>query len=560
MKTIKISELPVTDNLQGLKTIGVDAEETSVAVSLEFIKTETDEAVSACKIAELGCQAAGTYAGEKANEADAARIECVKAAATATSAGTRAILEANSAQEAAGHAMDAKRAADNAATAANEAATNANQAAENANQSLAFFIPQLEAWYSYGVEWDVTNSSPALTRIGNTDLHRILPIQTRMKGFGFVNDKAQEAQRLATPQDWEAASQLMHDDGSIADVMVEIPKHYRKFEVDGNKRRVLVSEVPLVGYEEVPQRFIGAYEATIDRTNNKLKSVASTDARYRGGDNTTAWDNTYRSLLGCPSTGLPLNSWRTLARWQRDNRYNALTYGTQKALYWLYCIEYANFHMQLPYEPRLTGLGYKQGGLGAGVTKVPSTRDWQSFNNRNPFIKCGTTNEFGNDTGVKSVTIKNSSGGTFVTCGVPRYRGIENPFGHTMKILDGCSVTPSGALTGSLFNYSNNPNDYERGENFLPIGQMIANGFGKKHFFGQKGEIFCDETGAAYNTYTCAENVINPQAANSCTLFVGGSASSGNSGNMATMGALNPNQETALYMATRLVFLPELKD
>ena len=30
--------------------------------------------------------------------------------------------------------------------------------------------------FAYGVEWDVNNSSPALKRIGNLDLHRTLPI------------------------------------------------------------------------------------------------------------------------------------------------------------------------------------------------------------------------------------------------------------------------------------------------------------------------------------------------------------------------------------------------
>lgn len=30
--------------------------------------------------------------------------------------------------------------------------------------------------FAYGVEWDVNNSSSALKRIGNLDLHRTLPI------------------------------------------------------------------------------------------------------------------------------------------------------------------------------------------------------------------------------------------------------------------------------------------------------------------------------------------------------------------------------------------------
>lgn len=34
------------------------------------------------------------------------------------------------------------------------------------------------AWY--GIEWDTTVSSPACTRIGNLNLHKTLPIQSKM--------------------------------------------------------------------------------------------------------------------------------------------------------------------------------------------------------------------------------------------------------------------------------------------------------------------------------------------------------------------------------------------
>lgn len=40
----------------------------------------------------------------------------------------------------------------------------------------------LEDQLSYGVEWDITVADPHLTRIGNMDFHRTLPIQSGMKG------------------------------------------------------------------------------------------------------------------------------------------------------------------------------------------------------------------------------------------------------------------------------------------------------------------------------------------------------------------------------------------
>ncbi len=46
-----------------------------------------------------------------------------------------------------------------------------------------------------------------------------------------------------------------------------------------------------------------------------------------------------------------------------------LTYEYYKSIfYWLYVIEYANFNSQANYVEDLTEDGYRQGGLGNGVT------------------------------------------------------------------------------------------------------------------------------------------------------------------------------------------------
>lgn len=41
---------------------------------------------------------------------------------------------------------------------------------------------------AYGVEWDSTNSSPVLTRIGNMSLHKSLPIQSALRGSSIVHE------------------------------------------------------------------------------------------------------------------------------------------------------------------------------------------------------------------------------------------------------------------------------------------------------------------------------------------------------------------------------------
>lgn len=110
IKKIKISALPLADTLVGLYTIGVNALNKSVKVSLEFLKTAAD----------------------KANDAATAANKAKTAAETATEAAKTATKNANTATEAANTA--AKNATDK-ATAADTAAKNANTKADAADKA-----------------------------------------------------------------------------------------------------------------------------------------------------------------------------------------------------------------------------------------------------------------------------------------------------------------------------------------------------------------------------------------------------------------------------------------
>lgn len=110
VKKIKISALPLADTLVGLYTIGVNALNKSVKVSLEFLKTAAD----------------------KANDAATAANKAKTAAETATEAAKTATKNANTATEAANTA--AKNATDK-ATAADTAAKNANTKANAADKA-----------------------------------------------------------------------------------------------------------------------------------------------------------------------------------------------------------------------------------------------------------------------------------------------------------------------------------------------------------------------------------------------------------------------------------------
>ena len=367
--------------------------------------------------------------------------------------------------------------------------------------------PLLEEYYSYGIERDYTNSSPNCIRIGNLDLHRSLPIQSKMKGC-LLDDDGNVVEYLPE-NDWTTATR----DGSKGQVMVEIPMHYRKFETKGTKYIVRLSEYPLSGYHQVPKMYVSAYEASIERSSGKLCSVVNYDIDYRGGNNNIEWDQTYRSLLGRPVTYMDRSQLRSAARKRNQSNFswNCYLYHVHKAIFWLYIVEYANFNSQADYNSKLTLDGFRQGGLGLGVSNF-TMLEWDTFNKYNPFIPCGYTDTLGNSTGVVAYTAYNENGSEFKTSNVPRYRGIENPFGHIGKRTDGINIRISPTEANGGDNLSkvyiceedlSKLNDINY-NGYKYIGNIFRfNGYTNRIIFGKNGEIIPILTGGSSTTFFC---------------------------------------------------------
>lgn len=297
----------------------------------------------------------------------------------------------------------------------------------------------------YGVEIDESNSSPDLTRIagpGEMALHASLPIQSFMKAC-LVADNGSVNYYL-DPSDWTkktdgTASSL---DGTHGQVMIEIPSFYYKVSMDTptvGKHRIMISQYDIEGFTFVQKRYISAYEAAINRSTTVLASVKNSTSTYRGGNNESSYDGNANSLLGCPATVISRINFRTYAQ-SRGDGWNIVSYDDYKWIYWLYVIEYATLNSQKPFDSTLTVDGYRQGGLGTGVTTADNT-EWAAFNASNPFIPCGASDSAASDTGIIDC-IKTDFGGSGVnrTFSVPRYRGLENIFGHMMAIVDGAIV------------------------------------------------------------------------------------------------------------------------
>lgn len=417
-------------------------------------------------------------------------------------------------------------------------------------------IPDLEERYAYGVEWDTASSSPDGVRVGNMQLHRELPVQSKMRRC--------EVDRLGAVTAASVSGMVQRLDGSI---MTEIPEHWYKLYTNGTKFRMMLSEIPLPGYNHIDKFYISTYEACISRSEGKLWSenlYAYSDGNsslnnLRGGDNTSDWDGTYRSLLGRPVTNLTRDQFRQAAR-KRGSGWEMYTYNAHKILFWLFAVEYATLDSQKPFNAQKDANGFAQGGLGPGPTQMT---DWTNFNNANPLIPCGYTNEFGNGSGEKAYVVKNASGGTHATLMANRYRGIENPFGHIWKYTDGANIQVTTGDAGlSILWTTDDPSNFSDTSytGYDKKGNICrTDGYAKKMLLGEDGDIVATEVGGSSSTYWCDYYYTYTSANRMQTVLVGGSADIGQNSGLAYINTHDASSAAAKYFGSRLCFFPKYK-
>ena len=416
-------------------------------------------------------------------------------------------------------------------------------------------IPDIEERYAYGVEWDMASSSPDGKRVGNMQLHRELPVQSKMRRCILDTNGGIPA------YDTEVLTGE-YSNPSVFSAMVEIPDHWYKIYIQGTKFRVMLSAMPLPGYNHIDKFYISTTEARISRSNLILFSsygVGSSDTNMRGGDNTAEWDNTYRSLLGLPVSNLTRDQFRQAAR-KRGKGWEMYTYGAHKTLFWLFAVEYATLNSQKPFNAQKDANGFAQGGLGPGPTQMT---DWTNFNNTNPLIPCGYTNEFGNGSGEKAYVVKNASGGTHATLMANRYRGIENPFGHIWKYTDGANIQVTTGDAGlSILWTTDDPSNFSDTSymGYDKKGNICrTNGYAKKMLLGEDGDIVATEVGGSSSTYWCDYYYTYTSANRMHVVRVGGGADGGSVAGLALVGTYSVPSGAARDFGSRLCFFPEFR-
>jgi hypothetical protein len=423
-------------------------------------------------------------------------------------------------------------------------------------------IPNAESFYSYGVSWQTGSLNATLARIGNLDLHRSLPIQNKMRGCtladnGTVNHYFKD--------DWSANEDgtPIKKDGSDGMVMIEIPEFYVKCQSKNGIDSMSISEYALDGYTLVKKQYVSAYEATVDRTKSdtlKLASVVNTTANFRGGNNNAERDEAENTQLGMPLTSTTRANFRKYARNRATGtKWNMLDFFATNTVWLLYTVEYASWNSQLAFNAALTNDGFKQGGLGNGVTNVNGT-DWNTFNNYYPIIPCGTSDSLGNGTGEVEYTLPSTfEPDNVVKVKVPRYRGIENPFGHIWKNVDGIIFDIKSDADGgtSTIYLAKTEADYGDTvtEGFSELGQLPrANGFISNTYLGTF--LPSAATGASSTTGRC-DNFETIIASSSLrTLFYGGSASYGAYAGLGYCPSNAPVGSSSATSGSRLVYRP----
>ena len=388
-------------------------------------------------------------------------------------------------------------------------------------------IPDIEERYAYGVEWNMASSSPDGKRVGNMQLHRELPVQSKIRGC--VLDNSGGVRKYLGASSW--SQEDMSIDYLLEAIMAEMDRFWIRFYIKGLKFGCMMS----------------AY------------GVGSTNVNRRGGDNTADWDGTYRSLLGRPVTNLTRDQFRQAAR-KRGSGWEMYTYNAHKILFWLFAVEYATLDSQKPFNAQKDANGFAQGGLGPGPTQMT---DWTNFNNANPLIPCGYTNEFGNGSGEKAYVVKNASGGTHATLMANRYRGIENPFGHIWKYTDGANIQVTTGDAGlSILWTTDDPSNFSDTSytGYDKKGNICrTDGYAKKMLLGEDGDIVATEVGGSSSTYWCDYYYTYTSANRMQTVLVGGSADIGQNSGLAYINTHDASSAAAKYFGSRLCFFPEFR-
>lgn len=408
-----------------------------------------------------------------------------------------------------------------------------------------------ELWY--GVKFDLANSSsPDGVRTGNMEMHKTLPIQSKMRGCTISNtDNTKKYLKANDWTKWEDGTTSSQDSSGVGvEAFVEIPEHYRLLiATPDNTVEIRMSEYNLPGYTKVEKKYIGAYEGSVNLDSSSHNNLLRTQVRN-----------------AAPIISKTRTEFQTMARNNnRTNNWNIYTYDAHRDLTWLFVVEYATLNSQKAFNANLTAEGYHQGGLGDGVTSGTVTVNGATTYS---FVPCGTTNSLGNGTGIIEYTHTNTNDTKVVN--VPRYRGIENPFGHVWKNVIDVVVAGTDNSVYICKDYTKF-GTFEGGDN-PTAEQLIAAGYElqdfkestitsqyvKKLVNNNQADLFpaIVGNGASATTYYCDYHWANATATPR-TLLIGGCSDLGSTAGLFYLHSGSGLDDSYGSVGTRITFYGE---
>ena len=297
-----------------------------------------------------------------------------------------------------------------------------------------------------GRYWDETNSTPvAAGYYGSLAALKELPKKLGLGRYLVTDDRVRRKLDPADSNRYEDGSPAKLD-GTQGQCMWCWNAHYYTMWKEGNRTIETITFQPIPGKKSVyvPAGGISWLSTgVIDRTEQKLCSVISTDARYRGGNGSVlssyadlADDAPQKTMLGMAATAYPYGSFSTIAR-KRGEGWDACWYVARAVVEYTMRIILGTRHSQSAYNAELDADGLYQGGLGSGVTNMPN---WGDYNGYYPIVPTSVGLEKGDGIGIVEYSVTKGDGTAVYTAPVPVFFGLVNPFGHLWGVCGGLVI------------------------------------------------------------------------------------------------------------------------
>ena len=355
----------------------------------------------------------------------------------------------------------------------------------------------------FGVCWDTSNSSTALTRLTlSTDPYGLVtrsvttepkpavgtgsgssPFDSYAPWSGMKECNLNTSGKVTA---WKGDSGFSYDRDFT---MVFIPVFYVAQKRSGTKQYFYVSDKPKTGFTKHPGsgKYIGKYHMGSARPSTSLVS---------------------------PYVNITRATARSNAK-SKGSKFHLYDFATYCAIIFLYIVEFANWNCQ--------------------------TKIGQGFVSRNSSTQSGATDSMTYHTGCASGT----DGQTAV-----QYRWIENLWGNVNQWVDGFNANGTEAY------YCTDPSKYadDTTTGYTKIGTLPASGWIKDLTVTDNGLLIPKTSGGSETTYV--PDYVYSFSPGWRVLFVGGSWNNGTHAGLLFFNAYNASSDSYSYISARLLCEP----